>query len=76
MNALAGNTGVMYVGDSAVTSSNGLVLAKGDSVILCSENKLNLLNLKNFYFDGGTTNDDMKVSCSRGLDVRIVPKPL
>lgn len=74
INALAANTGTIYVGDVGVTAANGLVLAKGDSVILTA--KTGYLNLKYIYFDGSTTNDDIKISYAVDAEINVVPKPL
>jgi hypothetical protein len=78
INALAANTGVIYVGDSAVTSANGLVLQKGDSIEICAEDyaRGQKVNLKNIYFDGGTTNDDIKVSYTSGAVLHYTSKAL
>lgn len=75
INALAANTGVIYVGDVAVTAANGFPLQKGDTIVLKAEAGT-YLDLSKIYFDGGTTNDDIKVSIGSQLDVKIVPKPL
>lgn len=72
--ALAANTGVIYIGSSAVTAANGLVLNKGDYLTLSGPDKLIQLNLKNIYFDGGTTNDDIKVSCVQYANAVVTTK--
>ncbi len=46
INALAANTGVVYLGDVAVTAANGLVLAKGDTAILCADSAQGTLRVK------------------------------
>ena len=76
INALAANTGVIYVGDSSVSATNGFPLQKGDTISICASDRMVPVNAYNYYFDGGTTNDDIKVSCSQFADVKIIPKPL
>jgi hypothetical protein len=49
--ALAGNTGNVYVGKSTVNSSNGLVLAAGDSV------SFDIDNLNRVYIDVDTNGE-------------------
>lgn len=52
--ALAGNTGVVYVGNDGagdVTSSNGFQLDKGDIILI------QVANLNELWFDSATNND-------------------
>jgi hypothetical protein len=49
--ALADNTGNIYVGDSGVDSTNGFVLAAGETV------SLDIDNLADVYIDAGTNDD-------------------
>lgn len=72
--AFVANTGVIYIGDVAVTSTNGFPLPKGDTFIMTSSNDLIPINLKNIYFDGGTTNDDINITCATFAEINIIPK--
>lgn len=72
--AFAANTGVIYIGDVAVTTTNGFPVPKGDTFILNAQDNLTPINLKNIYFDGGTTNDDINVTCATYAQINIVPK--
>jgi len=49
--ANAGNTGDIFVGDSGVTSSNGLILAAGESV------DVSIDDLNKVYIDSATNGD-------------------
>ena len=49
--ALAGNTGNIYVGGSGVTSSNGFVLAAGDTVSIDTD------NLSDVYIDADNSGE-------------------
>lgn len=49
--AKAGNTGTIYVGDSAVSSSAGFALAASESV------SVEIDNLAKVFIDAGTSND-------------------
>ncbi len=74
--ALAANTGVIYVGDVAVAAANGYVLQKGDTLIFCAEPGGKKIDLARVYFDGGTTNDDIKVTYATDGCLNHVAKPL
>lgn len=74
--AVNANTGVIYVGDVAVAAANGYVLQKGDTIVLCGTTPDRKLNLANIYFDGGTTNDDIKVTYTSNATIAHFVKAL
>lgn len=49
--ALAGNTGIVYIGDSTVTSSNGYELSAGEEIFLP------IANTAAIYVDAATNGD-------------------
>lgn len=63
--AASGNTGTMYIGDSNVSSSRFIgALAAGDAMSIEAgkvSNGTDRLDLKEIWFDGGTTGDDISV---------------
>ena len=65
LNAKTGNTGLIYVGDSDVSATNAAFsLAAGESIIVPMSEMSGGntdTDLKDWYFDGGTTNDDLLV---------------
>lgn len=54
------NAGNIFVGDVSVASNNGIKLAAGQSVELTADN--DYMDLREIYFDGSVTNDDIRVS--------------
>jgi len=65
LNAKTGNTGLIYVGDSDVSATEAAFsLAAGETVIIpmaeMSGGNTDT-DLKDWYFDGSTTNDDLLV---------------
>ena len=65
LSAPAGNTGVIYIGDADVSATNAaFILVAGGSVVLDMpriSGGNDMTNLKLWYFDGGTTGDDVTV---------------
>ena len=61
----AGNTGVIYIGDSAVSSTNAALILKAGEIAILPMSNISGGNtdtdLSQWYFDGGTTNDDLCV---------------
>jgi hypothetical protein len=55
----AGNVGLLYIGNSSVDNTVAPV-AQGDA-INWKGNQGEVVDLEEFYFDGGTTNDDLDV---------------
>lgn len=49
------NSGAIYIGDSSVSSSNGFLLSKGDTV------SFDISDLTNIYVDSETSNDGVYV---------------
>lgn len=65
LNAKTGNTGLIYVGDSTVSATKAAFeLAAGEMVVIhmpvISGGNCDT-DLSKWYFDGGTTNDDLLV---------------
>lgn len=68
--ALAGNTGVLYFGDSTVDSSNGFEMAQGDQLILDESHQTNLskipeFDLANHFVDAATNGDKLSIIYQR-----------
>lgn len=63
--ARSGNTGNIYIGSSTVAAAVGLELLPGEEITLPISDsvqetgKPHTIPLSDFYFDGGTTNDDV-----------------
>ena len=62
LQADAANTGIVYVGDSSVTSSNGIQLKAGDSVSITPDNKDNELVISDLYVNADTNGSIVRVS--------------
>lgn len=64
--APAANTGNMYVGDSTVTSANGLELPKGGAPVIIKAPVVNghqqMFDLSKLYFDAATSGDKLRVA--------------
>lgn len=60
--ASSGNSGIIYVGDSSVSSSNGIALSAKDSVSITPEAPDFELNLSDYYIDAATNGDSVHVS--------------
>jgi hypothetical protein len=61
----AANTGVIYVGDSSVSASRGIEVAKGTSISINQAFGRSAgleYKLSNFYVDAATNGDKVKVS--------------
>lgn len=62
--ALDGNTGLVYVGDSTVSSTNGYPLTKGDELVLealLDNQDKNQLDLSAIYVDAASNADGVAV---------------
>jgi hypothetical protein len=59
--ALPTNTGNIFVGDSTVASTNGLILTPGDIIVIDPEEE-NELNLSDVYVDAATNADKVRVA--------------
>jgi hypothetical protein len=60
--ALAGNTGVLYIGGETVSSSvYGIALTKGTSISITSSGNDPTFDLSNFYADVGTNSDGFSI---------------
>lgn len=58
--AAVGNTGVVYIGDVNVDSTNGTELAAGEG-FSADDNGRSLINLSSFYVDAATDGDKVRV---------------
>ena len=70
--AKLGNTGIVYIGDNQVSSTNyGHELLGGDSVSMNAVNRgsdINLIKLNEIWLDTNSNNDQVAVSSWREVD--------
>lgn len=55
------NTGIIYLGDSSVTSANGVELNVGDSDVLWPSSTTNIYDLSTIYIDSSVSGEGVKV---------------
>ena len=63
--ASTGNTGKLYVGDSTVTSSNGISLSPGETYTIASQSLDGVMDaeliLSDFWIDADTNGNSVKI---------------
>jgi len=67
--ARSGNAGIVYLGDSDVSSADGFPLGPGESATISATGVEGTIDLKSFYADAATSGDKMDISALRMVPV-------